>query len=334
MSSSDSVSSEKPTNAFDAEVEEICELFRSYEKSARAVFEAKGANKLTNGKTTITNTDGTSVTIGLSDVRSAAQKILNKTRNLKKVKNAEKKRERDERKARRSAPRALPPCQFQSPLVEFFKSVDLGKGANGKRLQDDSEMSYFFKNGIGRLTFGVSLFNVWGNIQKIATKSGDVTLSDKDRVHLKAALEKLRDVKRKNIADGKKGAAEDMTKFEAGQLQNKDYMTILSFYSVEDKDAGAKLAPYIEQVNKMSQITKDLNAKYAEQIRVAKNEAKPKVERKKPSTPVRKSAPVAAPVAKAETKVAPKGKAAAAPAPAPAKASVASPSKGKAAAKR
>jgi hypothetical protein len=331
MSSSDSVSSEKPANAFRAEIDEICDLFRSFEKSSRAVFETKGANKLQNGKTTITNTDGSSVTIGLSDVRSAAQKILNKIRNLEKLKNSEKKRERDERKARRSAPRALPPCQFQAPLVEFFKSVDLGKGANGKRLQDDSEMAYFFKNGIGRLTFGVSLFNVWGNIQKLATKSGDVTLSDKDRVHLKAALERLREVKRQNIADGKKGAAEDMAKFEAGQLQNKDYMTILSFYSVQDKEAAAKLTPYIEQVNKMSQITKDLNTKYADQIKAAKPQ-KPKVERKKPSTPVRKSAPVAAPAAKAEPKA--KGKAAAAPAPAPAKASVASPSKGKAAAKR
>jgi hypothetical protein len=245
------------------------------------------------------------------------------------MKNDEKKREKAERKARRGTPRALAPCQFQAPLIEFFKSVDLGKSHNGKRLQDDADMSYFFKNGIGRLTFGVSLFNVWGNIQKISTKSNDVSLSDKDRAHLKAALEALREDKRKKIAAGVKGASEDLAKLEAGQLQNKDYMTILSFYSV--KGSTTDLTPYTEQVNKMSQVTKDLNTKYGEQIRAARPQ-KPKVERKKPVTPVRKSAPAPAP---APAKAEPKGKkVAAAPAPAPAKASVASPSKGKAAAKR
>jgi hypothetical protein len=327
MSSSDSVSSEKPTNAFEAKLDEICELVRSGFKASRDVFQNKGANKLENGK--FTAPDGSK--IGVGDVNSISHKIIAEIKNLRKMKNAEKKIERDARKARRSAPRALPPCQFQSPLIEFFKSVDLGKSSNGKRLQDDSEMSYFFKNGIGRLTFGVSLFNVWGNIQKLTTKSNDVTLSDKDRVHLKAALEHLRADKREKIAAGVKGAAEDLAKLEGGHLQNKDYMTILSFYSVKDKEAAAKLAPYTEQVNKMSMITKDLNTKYGEQIRTAKDEAKPKVERKKPSTPVRKSAPVAAPVAKAETKT--KAKPAAVPAPA-AKASVASPAKGKAAVKR
>jgi hypothetical protein len=326
MSSSESVASEKPTNVFDAHLQETCELVRAFAKASRAVFENKGANKLENGK--FTNTDGSK--IGVGDVRSMEQKIIAQIKLIKKMKNDEKKREKAERKARRGTPRALAPCQFQAPLIEFFKSVDLGKSHNGKRLQDDSEMSYFFKNGVGRLTFGVSLFNVWGNIQKISTKSNDVSLSDKDRAHLKAALEALREDKRKKIAAGVKGASEDLAKLEAGQLQNKDYMTILSFYSV--KGSTTDLTPYTEQVNKMSQITKDLNTKYGEQIRAARPQ-KPKVERKKPVTPVRKSAPAPAP---APAKVEAKGKkVAAAPAPAPAaKASVASPSKGKAAAKR
>lgn len=77
----------------------------------------------------------------------------------------------------------------------------------------------------------------------------------------------------------------------------------------------------------MSQITKDLNTKYGEQLKAARPKAE-KVVRNKPSTPVRKSAPAAP--AKVVASPAKASKLAAAPAmpAAPAKA-VASPSKGK-----
>ena len=328
MSSSDSVSSEKPTNPLDSHVHEIRKMVDAALRVSRGVFEHKGANKLENGK--FTDAEGSKY--GPGDVRAMQHKINTHLKQIKRMISEEKKREKLERKARRGTPRALAPCQFQPALVDFFKSIDLGSGPKGKRLQDDTDMSIFFKHGIGRLTFGVSLFNVWGNIQKISNGSNKVSLSDKERAHIRSALEALRDDKRKKIAAGVKGAEDDLALLEAGQLQNKDYMTILSFYRVKDasEETTKKLMDYTEHVNRMSQITKDLNTKYGEQVRAARP-TKPKAERKKPVTPVRKSAPVAAAPAAKATKAAPAAKSAPAPA---AKAPVASPAKGKAAAKR
>ena len=328
MSSSDSVSSEKPTNPLDVHVHEIRKMVDAALRVSRGVFEHKGANKLENGK--FTDAEGNK--FGPGDVRAMQHKINTHLKQIKRMISEEKKREKLKRKARHGTPRALAPCQFQPTLVDFFKAIDLGSGPKGKRLQDDADMSIFFKHGIGRLTFGVSLFNVWGNLQKINNGSNKVALSDKERSHIRGALDALRDDKRKKIAAGVKGAEEDLALLDAGQLQNKDYMTILSFYRVKDasEETTKKLMEYTDYVNRMSQITKDLNTKYGEQVRAARP-TKPKAERKKPVTPVRKSAPAApAPAAKA-TKAAPAAKAAPAPA---AKPSVASPGKGKAAAKR
>jgi hypothetical protein len=217
-----------------------------------------------------------------------------------------------------------PLALFTGELVAFFKAVDLGS-YNGKRLQDHPDMKRFFENGIGKNTFGVSLFNVFGNVHKLRNNSNSVTLSAKERTLISGALDSLR---AKKVAEGK---SVDVANLDAGQLQNKDYMSILSFYKNKTAKPEA-LAPFSADVMRMVELTGELNDKYRAELK--EKRPKVKVVREKPTTPARKSPKAApAPAAKGKataSKIAP----VAAPAPAAAKPSVASPGKGKAAAKR
>jgi hypothetical protein len=62
-----------------------------------------------------------------------------------------------------------------------------------------------------------------------------------------------------------------MSALEAGEIQNKDYMCILSFYSVkENKD---QLVGFTEKVTAMSEMTTTLNATYRQRIK----DSRPKV---------------------------------------------------------
>jgi hypothetical protein len=266
----------KPTDALSEHIRKIKIAHDNTVKMARLIGEAKGNGSLKSGQR-LKLPDGKE--IGSADVRAFSSAIYASLKQIPRMIREEKAREKAERKARRGTPRQQAPAMFKAGLVEFFRAIDLGKGPSGKRLQDEPEMALFFKNGVGKLTFGVSLFNLWGNIHKIASGSQKVILTDKERKHIADALASLRKEK------VEKNKTEDLELLDAGQLQNKDYMSILSFY--RNKENTTDLTPYSEGVNTMSQITKDLNNKYREQLAAAR----PKVERVKPSTPARKSAP-------------------------------------------
>lgn len=316
-SASDAASDAKPADALSEHVRKIKVAHDNTVRLARLFGEAKGSNSLKGGKLVLP--DGKE--ISSNDIRHYSSEISTALSQIRRMISDEKKREKAARRARRTAPRAQAPTQFTSPLVNFFKAIDLGSGPNGKKLQDQPEMELFFKNGIGMLTFGVSLFNVWGNIHKLRHNSKETTLSTSERALIADALRALREKKVQS------GNMEEVEKLDSGRIQNKDYMSILSHYRNKEADT-AKLAPYADGVARMSQLTKDLNTKYGEQLKAARPKAE-KVVRNKPSTPVRKSAPVA-PV-KAVASPVKASKLPAMPA-APAKA-VASPSKGKKASK-
>jgi hypothetical protein len=309
------VSDAKPTDALGEHIRKIKAMVDTTLKANRLIGEAKGNGSLKSGGH-IKLADGKE--ISSNDVRKFASTIHEALKQIPRMIREKEQREKAERKARRGTPRAQAPTQFTKALVEFFNSIDLGKGPSGKRLQDEADMQLFFKSGVGKLTFGVSLFNVWGNIHKLRTGSNKVTLSDSERRHIADALRSLREEK------VKQNKTEDIAMLDAGQLQNKDYMSILSFY--RNKEAG-DLTRFSDGVNTMSQITKDLNTKYGEQLKAARPKAE-KVVRNKPSTPVRKSAPAAPAKTVASPAKASKLPAAPAMPAAPAK-SAASPSKGK-----
>ena len=312
-------SDNKPTDAIGEHIRSIKAMIDTTLKATRLIGEAKGNGSLKSGGR-IKLADGKE--IGSADVRQFASTIFASLKQIPRMYREKEQREKAERKARRGTPRAQAPTQFTKNLVAFFNSLDLGKGPSGKRLQDETDMALFFKSGVGKLTFGVSLFNVWGNIHKLRTGSNKVTLSDSERHHIADALKSLRESK---VAANK---TEDIAMLDAGQLQNKDYMSLLSFY--RNKEAG-DLTRYSDGVNTMSVITKDLNTKYGEQLKAARPKAE-KVVRNKPSTPVRKSAPAAPAKAVASPAKASKLPAVPAMPAAPSKA-VASPSKGKKASK-
>ena len=76
-----------------------------------------------------------------------------------------------------------------------------------------------------------------------------------------------------SVSDSDKARASaeaDLVALEAGEIQNKDYMIILSFYSVkENKD---QLVGFTDKVQAMSELTTNLNSGYRNRIK----ESRPK----------------------------------------------------------
>jgi len=316
---------EKFTDALGKYLMKIKQAHENTVSWAKAIGEAKGKGTLKSGGKIRVKDGETEREMGSHELRQYSSAVWHALRQIPRMMRAEQDRIKAERKAKRNNTlRDQAPTQFTGELVAFFKAVDLGT-YNGKRLQDHPDMKRFFENGIGKLTFGVSLFNVFGNIHKLRNSSNSVTLSAKERSLISGALDALR---AKKASEGK---TEDVALLEAGEIKNKDYMSILSHY--RNKTAKPEtLSPFSPDVSRMSEITTELNDKYRAELK----ESRPKVKvvREKPTTPARKSPKVAAPApAKAAGKTAAKIAPVAAPAPA-AKPSVASPGKGKAAAKR
>jgi hypothetical protein len=321
---SDSASvEEKFTDALGKHLLKIKQAHENTVSWAKAIGQAQGKGTLKSGGKIHVKDGETEREIGSQELRQYSATIWHALRQIPRMMRAEQDRIKAERKAKRGAPRDQAPVQFTGELVAFFKAVDLGS-YNGKRLQDHADMKRFFENGIGKNTFGVSLFNVFGNVHKLRNNTNTVTLSAKERTLISGALDALR---AKKVAEGK---SVDVANLDAGQLQNKDYMSILSFYKNKTAKPEA-LAPFSADVMRMVELTGELNDKYRAELK--EKRPKVKVVREKPTTPAKKSPKAApAPAAKgkaATSKIAP----VAAPAPA-AKPSVASPGKGKAPAKR
>lgn len=317
---SDSASvEEKFSNVVRNHLIKIKQAHENTVKWAKEIGEAKGNKSLKSGGKIKVDGDRE---MGSRELTQFSATIWAALQEIPKMYNDEAKRIKQAKKAKRNTPREQAPTKFENGLVAFFKSVDLGS-YNGKRLQDHPEMAAFFERGVGKLTFGVSLFNVYGNIHKIHNNSNTVVLTAKERGHIADALAALR---AKKVSEGK---TEDVALLDAGEIKNKDYMSILSHYRNKTVDSKT-LAQYAPHVTRMSDITTELNDKYRADLKESRPKAK--TVRTKPTTPARKSPKPAAPVAaKSAAKTETKPAAKAAPA---AKASVASPSKGKAAVKR
>lgn len=271
--------------------------FDSAVKLAKVIGQARGANQLKPGGK-IKLEDGREV--GMDDLNLYVSNIK---RNLREIPRMIAKAESDKKAAKAAAraerePNTQPPNQFTSDLVNFFRSVDMGAGLGGvKRLQDQPEMALFFNNGVGNLTFGVSIFNVYGNHQKLSSGNTKVFLDASGKSALSGALDAMKAAKRTQLAsttDEKKREAltKDLERLETGEIQNKDYMSILSFYSV--KKTGTDLSHFADQVAEMRRITGSLNDSYRSQIAAARPPKPTKAPKEAPAA----AAPVAPPVMK------------------------------------
>lgn len=272
MSSPHSVDSDAvPTLSLNDHITSLCKAFDATIKLARTIGEARGSGNLKSGAK-LRLADGRLV--GVEELNSYASSVKNSLREIPKIQRARVKIEKAERTAKHAdrKPIVQKPSLYKAELVAFFNATDLGLGPDGAhRLQENEDMSYFFKNGVGNLTFGVSMFNTWGNIQKIKTGNSKVFFDTAAKTYLGAALEDLKAKKRAIVASSdvedkkKETATKDLERLDQFEIQNKDYMSILSF--LHNKENEQDLSGYAEVVSKMSELTKKLNNGYSEKIK-------------------------------------------------------------------
>jgi hypothetical protein len=293
-------------------IEQILKAVEIVLSTTRHVYEARGEGKINSTTKKLTMKDGTEV--GIDDVKEQARSLKELIRRIPRIVSDQRTAERNAEKAKRGQPKAQPPIQYADALRNFFKSADLGK-FEGKKLQEHPKMKLFFESGVGNLIFGVSLFNVWGNIQKIKNGGTKIVLDDAARKALSHALEDLKKTRRAQASNAelteekRAAAATDLAALEAGEIQNKDYMGILSFYNairVNDDDTDTdkmdklsrkeKLVGLTEAVAEMGKITHELNATYHDQIVASRPKAKAPVKEKK--VVIKQAAAPAAPAPK------------------------------------
>lgn len=251
--------------------------------------------------------------IGASELRTMKAHIIKNVQNLPKVvassERAKKAQKSAARRANMTGDRQQPPSIFTGELVAFFKAADLGTKPDGTgRLQDMPEMAAFFTNGVANLTFGVSLLNVWGYRNKLNGDHHRVILDANAKKYLKTAIEKLRLKKTANIAKAEESgdakaienAKKELARFNEGEIQNKDYMTLFIEYRNPEQPAKETLLKFSDVVSSMSDITKARNEHYKAELQAKHPKEKAAAPVKKTaSTPVRKSASPA-PVKKTE----------------------------------
>ena len=270
----------KPTDAIGEHIRNLKKTIDITIKASRLIGKAEGngflKSKESEGK--ITLPDGQK--ISPADLRQHVTTISESLKLIPRMYREKEQREKAERRARRGTPKAQAPIQFTRTLISFFNEIDLGKGASGRRLQDETDMQLFFKSGVGKLTFGVSMFNVWGNNQKIKNGGNKVILSANERNLIADAIAAIR---KKKVAQNK---TEDIALLDAGQIQQKDFMPILAFYRSKD---GGDFTKYADAVDTMSRITKELNAQLGEKLRASRPKASEAKARSSPRSVPRKS---------------------------------------------
>jgi hypothetical protein len=267
-------------------VEQILKAVEIVLSTTRHVYEARGEGKINSSTKKLTMKDGTEV--GIDEVKEQARSLKELIRRIPRIVADQRTAERNAEKAKRGQPKAQPPIQYSNELVTFFKNADLGK-FEGKKLQEHPKMKLFFESNVGNLIFGVSLFNVWGNIQKIKNGGTKIVLDDASRKALRSALDELKNTRRTqstntDLSEEKRAAAtSDLASLDAGEIQNKDYMGILSFYNAvrDNAEAKEKLVGLTDAVAEMGKITHDLNKMYHDQIVESRPKVKAPVKEKK-----------------------------------------------------
>lgn len=272
--------------------------------------EQKASKSLKDGKLVIPDQPNP---IGLAEIRAMKAHVIKALQNLPKVwassERAKKAKKSAERRANMTGDRHQPPSVFTPELISFFMNADLGTKPDGTgRLQDLPEMEHFFKNGVANLTFGVSLLNVWGYRNKLTGSDHHRVILDANaKKFLKSAIDKLRAKKTANIAKARESgvakaienAERELTRFNDGEIQNKDYMTLFIEYRNPTQPAKDILLQYSEKVAEMSEITKARNEHYKEELQKKHPKVVAAPVKKTVATPVRKSASPA-PVKKTE----------------------------------
>jgi hypothetical protein len=275
-------------------------------KLSREFYEKKGKGDLKSGKLIYT-INGEEKELSASNLNAMASEIMKDMDSIpslyRETIKAAKAAKRAKNQANGAKHRDKPPCRYREELISFFKNASLGEGTDGsKRLQEQKVMRNFFDHQIGNLTFGVSLMNVWGYMNKLQSGNTKVVLDVNARKYLAEALASLEKSKREALAEAQKTGTEkqlkvattDMEKFQNGEIQNKDYMRILATYRIHDTpETVLQMKAYEPVVAEMSEITRSLNRTYGERFTAL--HAKEKVEKIVPKTPVRRSASPPAP---------------------------------------
>ena len=235
--------------------------------------EQKASKSLKDGKLVIPDQPNP---IGLSEIRAMKAHVIKTLQSLPKVwassERAKKAQKSAARRANMTGDRHQPPSVFTGELVSFFKAADLGTKPDGTgRLQDMPEMEEFFDKGVANLTFGVSLLNVWGYRNKLTGSDHHRVILDANaKKNLKTAIDKLRVKKTANIAKARESgvakaienAERELTRFNEGEIQNKDYMTLFIEYRNATQPPKETLLQFSEVVSTMSEITKARNEHY------------------------------------------------------------------------
>lgn len=270
-----------PACSMNEHIKNITTSLTSTVKIARILGEALGNGTLKQGKK-LKFDDGTA--IGVEDLASYVSSIKHELRKIPKMITDERKAEKANKRRRRMensdkdyVQTVQPPSQFTMPLIEFFRSVNLGQDPTGRgRLQDYADMTAFFTNGIGSLPFGVSLFNVFGNVYKQQSGNAKVYLDDAAQFKLKAALDSLRKKKEEDLAEAlsnpeatekeREGRRSDLERLKKGEIQIKDCTRILTYYRVKEvKDAAGNtvdMSGWAPHVANMISVTKQLNSNF------------------------------------------------------------------------
>ena len=304
-----SVSSEENNVSLTEHIEKVVKAFDSTIKLSKVIAKAQGDKSLKNGGK-IKLPDETEV--GLDDLTQQVSKIKAELRRIPRIVATQKKNEKLAKRAKNANrdTRSQAPQQYDRPLVEFFKSANLGRAADGRtRLQDLSEMALFFGSGVGNLTFGVSLFNVWGNIYKLDNKTQEIVLDSVSQRSLSGALDALKAKKQETIATAQQAMAMasseeerkavqkaledaqlDLDRLRQNKIHNKDYMGILSFYRI--KENPNDLSGFVDGVATMSAITKDRNSEYRVMIQKSREGEKTKAPVVAPVVPLKVAAPI------------------------------------------
>lgn len=287
----------------------VVPLVKSIFEITKKYYEQKADKQLKDGKLVISDQKS----IGLSDIQAMKTEVIEKIRNLPKVwaasERAKKAKKSAERRANMTGERQQPPSVFTSELVAFFNNADLGTKPDGTgRLQDLPEMEHFFKKGVANLTFGVSLLNVWGYRNKLTGSDHHRVILDANaKKYLASAIEKLRLKKTANIAKARESgntktienAERELARFNEGEIQNKDYMTLFIEYRNATQPPKDTLMAFTEVVSNMSEVTKARNEHYKTELKAKFPKVVAAPVKKTVATPVRKSASPA-PVKKTE----------------------------------
>jgi hypothetical protein len=153
--------------------------------------------------------------------------------------------------------------RYHKDFIDFFINSELG--VNTDRLQDYRIMGNFFLRRVGSLTLSVKLLDLWSKTQKFRNNSTKIIMDTNVKRYLNEALVKLKEIKLTNLREAEiSGNAErflnaqnDWEKFKNDEIQNKDFMIIVTTYRLEEPDIIETLRAYEYVIDKMIAIVRD-----------------------------------------------------------------------------